>query len=34
LVARKPILAAQYQDIIKDYEHILLKTGILIHEQH
>lgn len=29
LVARKPILTAQYQDIIKDYEHILLKTGIL-----
>lgn len=29
LVARKPILTARYQDIIKDYEHILLKTGIL-----
>jgi ribonuclease P protein component len=29
IVARKPILKARYQDIISDYENILLKTGII-----
>lgn len=34
LVARKPILMARYQDIIRDYENILLKMGILTNDLH
>lgn len=33
IVARKPVLTAQYQDIIRDFEHIMLKTGIIGNEQ-
>lgn len=34
LVARKPIIIAQYQDIVKEYEYIMLKTGILTNAKH